>query len=199
MPPRRRIKNTRASRDELLVEGVRMVERLTRRHARSVPQIWRDDLRSAALEALLSVVDDFDPDRGIKFSTFAKLRLEGAIVDERRRLFTGRHGPRGWGTDRRREFSYHQFDIKNERVIDLTDQVALRNHVPIDGPVLDRLDGMWATSLLRHLSDRYREIATLYFVDQLPIAEIGQRHGVTESRISQILGEIRGQLRLMLA
>ena len=40
---------------------------------------------------------------------------------------------------------------------------------------------------------------TLVYVQGLPGAEIGRRLGVTESRISQILGSARGKLRAELA
>jgi RNA polymerase sigma factor FliA len=44
-----------------------------------------DDLKGYAHEAIADVVDKFDPERGVSFRSFARLRLRGAIIDGLRR------------------------------------------------------------------------------------------------------------------
>jgi RNA polymerase sigma factor FliA len=44
-----------------------------------------DDLKGYAHEAITDVVDKFDPERGVSFRSFARLRLRGAIIDGLRR------------------------------------------------------------------------------------------------------------------
>jgi RNA polymerase sigma factor for flagellar operon FliA len=46
----------------------------------------RDDLTSAGMIGLLQALRSFDPDRGVNFLTFARLRIRGAVYDELRRL-----------------------------------------------------------------------------------------------------------------
>ncbi|NMA94750.1 MAG: FliA/WhiG family RNA polymerase sigma factor [Clostridiales bacterium] len=45
-----------------------------------------DDLKSFASIGLLDAIEKFDIDRGIKFETYASIRIRGAIVDEIRKL-----------------------------------------------------------------------------------------------------------------
>jgi RNA polymerase sigma factor FliA len=45
----------------------------------------RDDLTSAGMIGLLQALRSFDPDRGVSFLAFARLRIRGAIYDELRR------------------------------------------------------------------------------------------------------------------
>jgi RNA polymerase sigma factor for flagellar operon FliA len=40
-----------------------------------------DDLQSAGVFGLVSAIESFDPQRGAKFTTFASLRVKGAIID----------------------------------------------------------------------------------------------------------------------
>lgn len=44
-------------------------------------KISKDELRSLGMEGLLDALNKFDPDRGLKFETYASLRIRGAIID----------------------------------------------------------------------------------------------------------------------
>ncbi|EEG76505.1 sigma-70 family RNA polymerase sigma factor [Dethiobacter alkaliphilus] len=46
----------------------------------------RDDLLQAGMLGLLEALQRFDPTRGVKFESFAALRIRGAMLDELRRL-----------------------------------------------------------------------------------------------------------------
>src|SRR5687768_16257494 len=46
----------------------------------------RDDLASAGVFGLMSAVDAFDPDRGVKFETYCSTRIRGAMLDELRTM-----------------------------------------------------------------------------------------------------------------
>lgn len=73
---------------ERLVEGdLALVKYLAARIASRLPKHLRhDDLFSAGLLGFLAAVDDYDPERGVGFSTYASHRIRGAIFDELRRL-----------------------------------------------------------------------------------------------------------------
>jgi len=45
-----------------------------------------DDLTSAGVFGLMDAIDAFDPERGVKFETYAVPRIRGAILDELRAL-----------------------------------------------------------------------------------------------------------------
>ena len=46
----------------------------------------REDLVSAGVVGLIDAVDRFDHHRGVPFEAFAKVRIQGAVIDELRRL-----------------------------------------------------------------------------------------------------------------
>lgn len=45
-----------------------------------------DDLISYGIFGLIDAIDKFDPDKGVKFETYASLRIRGAILDNIRKL-----------------------------------------------------------------------------------------------------------------
>lgn len=61
------------------------MRRLAFRMARRLPaNVDVDDLIGAGMEGLVKAMDGFDPTRGIKFESYAKVRIRGAILDELR-------------------------------------------------------------------------------------------------------------------
>jgi RNA polymerase sigma factor FliA len=75
------------ARNELILSYAPMVHYLASRKARSIPAHCElDDLVSCGLMGLVAAVDRFDPTRGATFEQFAWTRVNGAIVDELRRL-----------------------------------------------------------------------------------------------------------------
>jgi RNA polymerase sigma factor for flagellar operon FliA len=76
-----------AARNQLILSYAPMVHYLASRKARSIPAHCEvDDLVSCGLMGLVAAVDRFDPMRGATFEQFAWTRVNGAIVDELRRL-----------------------------------------------------------------------------------------------------------------
>jgi len=75
------------ARNQLILSYAPMVQYLASRKARSIPAHCEvDDLVSCGLMGLVAAVDRFDPTRGATFEQFAWTRVNGAIVDELRRL-----------------------------------------------------------------------------------------------------------------
>lgn len=62
-----------------------MARSLARPHKRAWPAEW-EEFESAALMALVEAAESFDPGRGVLFSTFARLRIVGALRDVQRRM-----------------------------------------------------------------------------------------------------------------
>lgn len=54
--------------------------------AKLPPSVERDDLYGAGVIGLIEAADRFDPARGIAFTTFAELRVRGAILDSLREI-----------------------------------------------------------------------------------------------------------------
>ncbi len=74
-------------KDKLLVEYAGMVKFIAQRIASNLPSsVELDDLISSGILGLVKAVESFEPERGLKFETFASHKVRGAILDELRAL-----------------------------------------------------------------------------------------------------------------
>lgn len=74
-------------RDQQLRQYLPLVRRIAGRVITALPRSVRlDDLISAGTIGLLSSVENFDPNLGIRFETFAGNRIRGAMMDSLREL-----------------------------------------------------------------------------------------------------------------
>ncbi len=73
-------------RDALVEQNLRLVHHVARKMARTLSvDVDIDDLVSAGTIGLINAIENFDPGRGLAFSTFAAPRIWGAILDDLRR------------------------------------------------------------------------------------------------------------------
>jgi RNA polymerase sigma factor for flagellar operon FliA len=82
-------RETRSSalRDRLILTYAPLVKFVAGRLGASLPQhVDEQDLVSYGLLGLIGAIERFDPDREIKFETYAISRIKGAIIDELRSL-----------------------------------------------------------------------------------------------------------------
>lgn len=83
--PRTAAPSLTAEQDALLNEHLPLVGFMVNDLLRRVPNyIQRNDLQSAGMLGLLQAVRAFDTTREAKFSTFARVRIQGALLDELR-------------------------------------------------------------------------------------------------------------------
>ncbi len=75
------------ARDRLIVAYSPLVKYVAGRLSSGLPQtVDTADLVSYGVFGLIDAIDKFDPDRGIKFETYAIARIKGAIIDELRAM-----------------------------------------------------------------------------------------------------------------
>lgn len=73
--------------NEIVESYLPLVQQVVNRIARGLPQhISKDDLISMGTVGLLKAADRFEPDKGVKFETFATWRIRGAILDGLREM-----------------------------------------------------------------------------------------------------------------
>lgn len=78
---------TAAERDALINETLPLIKHIAHRVAVRLPSnIEIRDLINAGVIGLLDAIDKFEPERGIKFKTYAEVRIRGAILDSLRNL-----------------------------------------------------------------------------------------------------------------
>jgi RNA polymerase sigma factor for flagellar operon FliA len=78
---------TNQERDRLINESLPLINHVAHRVAVRLPRsVEICDLVNAGVIGLLDAVKKFEPERGVKFKTYAELRVRGAILDSLRDL-----------------------------------------------------------------------------------------------------------------
>ena len=78
---------TTVEREDLINETLPLINHVAHRVAvRLPPSVELRDLVNAGVLGLLDAVDKFEPERNVKFKTYAELRIRGAILDSLRDL-----------------------------------------------------------------------------------------------------------------
>lgn len=78
---------TAEQRDQLILDHLPLLHHIVGRMAVELPaRLDREDLLGYGMLGLVGASDSWDPERGLKFSTFAYPRIRGSIIDELRRM-----------------------------------------------------------------------------------------------------------------
>src|SRR5437762_4145983 len=78
---------THAQRDALIQETLPLIKHIAHRVAIRLPSnVEIRDLINAGVLGLMDAVDKFEPERNVKFKTYAEVRIRGAILDSLRNL-----------------------------------------------------------------------------------------------------------------
>ena len=78
---------TSAEREELITNSLPLINHVAYRVAVRLPaSVEICDLVNAGVIGLLDAIEKFEPERGVKFKTYAELRIRGAILDSLREL-----------------------------------------------------------------------------------------------------------------
>ena len=144
------------------------------------PEVDDDDLRSDALFALVRAVDKFNPRKGFRFSTYACIAIERALVNRRRRA----------GTHRRLFPVTHDVTFEQaERIDSGADLYIERLH-----RALDQNLGELTAWESRILAQRFPPESRT----RLTLKEIGDATGLSKERIRQIQNNALRKLREVL-
>src|SRR5271170_1584670 len=80
----------KADRDRILLEQLPQVRYLARRiHERLPRHVPLEDLVHAGVIGLIDALNKFDPSKHVQFSSYAKFRIRGAILDSLREMDWG--------------------------------------------------------------------------------------------------------------
>ena len=78
---------TPAERDNLINETLPLIKHIAHRVATRLPtNIEMRDLINAGVLGLMDAIEKFEPERNVKFKTYAEVRIRGAILDSLRNL-----------------------------------------------------------------------------------------------------------------
>lgn len=135
------------SRNTLIVTHLPKVKYIADRIAAKLPpSVERDDLYGAGVVGLIDAVDRFDASRGIAFTTFAEMRVRGAILDNLRSLDWASRSTRR----RAREVQAAYAEVENNLGRPATDEeVAAHMNIPLAEfrEALQEINGLKITNL----------------------------------------------------
>ena len=133
---------TPAERETLIVETLPLIKHIAHRVATRLPtSIEMRDLVNAGVLGLLDAVDKFDPERNVKFKTYAEVRIRGAIIDSLRNLDWAPRSLRKKGKDLERTYA----DLSQKRGRPATDEevsAAMGEDLANFHALLDQLHGL---------------------------------------------------------
>lgn len=191
-------------------------------HGRVPPASDPDDLFGAALLGLAESINRYDPDKKASLKTFAKKRMVGAVKDELRRYDPLTRGQRKRFRDllEKEEHEVEEKDdtLDKEETEEMQSLRLVCNHgrrLPLEE---FEADSSQTTTLSDHtnspeeschrkricsiiknnidkLNLRARNILELLYFQDLSTIEVGEKLGLSQSRISQIRYESLTQLR----
>lgn len=210
-----------------------LVKDIVRRFAMRLPRsVDRGDLETAGSVGLISAVEGFDPERGVRFESYCELRVKGSLLDE---LRTQDWLPRPWrqrieAQKRTKEAlrgelgrSPHDHEVAESMGMEVDNyQQVFGTGLPLaptgsmpnsegdeeSAPALDVVpdksvespgDRLSRDELLRLVAQRLSEqeyrIVYLKYWEELPMREIGQLTGLSESRVCKIHARLIERLR----
>jgi len=170
-------------RDQLITSHLSKVKYIADRIAAKLPStVERDDLYGAGVVGLIDAVERFDPNRGIAFTTFAELRVRGAILDNLRSLDWASRATRGRASGVQHAFA----TLEKEAGRPVTElEVAAHLNVPV-AEVRETLQDI-ASLRMANLDDR----------DETTGLSIGDF--ISDSSISPLDEAERNEFRTLLA
>src|ERR1051325_4666524 len=78
---------TESERNALIDESLPLIKHIAHRVATRLPSnVEMRDLINAGVLGLLDAIEKFEPERNVKFKTYAEVRIRGAILDSLRNL-----------------------------------------------------------------------------------------------------------------
>ena len=165
---------------ELVERYIPLANKLAYQKKKSLPRfVDVEELKSAAYLGLVEAASRFDPERGVAFSTFAYPRVFGAIHDHLR--------AQGWGkkTEPRSAVSLDSEMSDSEGCV-LKDTLEAK---------VERSDNEFLEVVSQNLDKQAKAVLRYYFIDAYSMKEVGEKFGVSESRISQLIKRYKDQIR----
>ncbi len=215
----------RSLRDQLVVEHAPIARRIALRMARRLPDpVLVDDVVAAAYLGLTQAAERYDAKRGEPFLGFAEQRIRGAVYDELRRadILPRRQrqkAKRVQDTMRRLEQKLGRAADDQEVATDLGVSVSeyrkdleQLTHVAVvefqehpasaaDSPVTmtERRDLLAKVMKALHLlPTRDAQLLSLYYIEELTYAELGEIFSISVGRVSQLHARAITRLRTKL-
>lgn len=206
-----------SARISLIASHARIAWAMARRYARGDVEA-EDDLAQHGLLGLMRALDKFDPDYGIRFSTYSRFWVKAQIADAAaaclvgvkmgaRRFIAIRSGRIDFSDDPASAAAFGEISLSTpvgDGGAELGDLFVCAGERP-DAAVETRSSRAFIAGALEAamnaLDPRERDIVRLRRLREIPVTleELGQLYGVSRERIRQIEAAAIGKLRKAMA
>jgi RNA polymerase sigma factor (sigma-70 family) len=166
----REVRLTDDQRD--LAERYLALARSIAKPLKEIFHLWRHEFESAACMALVEAARTFDPSRGLKFATFARFRIRGALADVGRAMRL----PEGLDEDRPGIVALTPY-------LEEHGEVLVASEPPPVGAEFDDVDAV--EGLLRKLPRKHAEVCRLHYLHGKTQAEIAGQLGISQSEVTR--------------
>jgi RNA polymerase sigma factor for flagellar operon FliA len=221
-------KDDQAAREALIVRHIRIVKYIAGRMAIHVPPtVEMNDLIGWGMLGLMDAVEKFDHRQDIKFTTYASIRVRGAIIDQIRSLDWAPRSLRslarriGSAREKLRHLNTHEpnteeiaaeldvppelvdetcAQVQTAQILSLDDYIPAEDSAEVQNPeqaAQQRERQEYLVHAILQLPDQQQKVLNLYYYEELTLKEIGVVLDVSESRICQIHSAAMKQLRKM--
>ena len=222
----------RSYKDQLVKHYQPLVRQVAEQLAvRLPPTVDEDDLKGAGVFGLFKAIENFDPERNVKFETYCRLRVRGAMIDFLRQQDWIPREARNRGSrlheiirDMREKLGRDPTDLELARRLRLSldalrealTELRFGSMVSLTPPeddgremaeepgeellvsttepaeILHRREIFEVVS--KELTDVERRLVRAYYFEGLTLKAIGEREGISESRVCQIHGRMLDRL-----
>lgn len=166
---------------QLIEKYIPLANKLAFQKKKNLPRfIDVEELKSAAYLGLVEAASRFDASLGIEFSTFSYPRIFGAICDYLRE--------QGW-LKKNGSIQMLSLDMPMK---DSEEGYCLRD--TIEAKKENSVEECFE-ALSNKMDDQAKSVMRAYFIDDCSMKEVGNRHKVSESRISQLIKQYKAQIR----
>lgn len=201
-----------------------VVNKLQAVKSRGISVVEAADLEQVGYLGLLEAIERFDPAKGVKFETYALMRIRGSIQDELRKIDwvprSVRKKVRDAGKTVERFEQSLQYPDSDQGTASEHYQRSLTERQPIRMEVTDFSEVQLSSDeegvevensplevlttrelkeklieLIEHLEKRDRLIVTLYYYEELTFKEIAEILRISESRVVQIHTDVLKRFR----
>jgi RNA polymerase sigma factor for flagellar operon FliA len=176
--------------------GLKQYEPLVRSIAikmlRNLPaNIELDDLMQVGMIATHECMQRFVDDGRAKFESYAGLRISGAMIDELRRADPLSRNERKKGSTTQIVL----FEDLGEDDVDFIETMAADESFDPVKQLQNRRMDTALVNAVADLSERDRNVMSMYYEHDMKLREIGVVMGLTESRICKMMRDIINELR----
>lgn len=167
------MKNT----EELIIKNMLLADKLAYQKKKNLPKfVDIEDLKSAAYFGLVEAANRFQPELGVKFSTFAYIRIFGAIHDYLRENYKINKKFIIFSLEEDLKFNNIIFKdiIQSKKYVEHTESLEL---------------------LTFGVEKQIKKIIQYYFIDGYSMKEVGSKLNLSESRICQLINKYKNYMK----